>query len=233
MFDGRLHSRHRMRRQQLQHANILTHARERAVAFFQTLSKLQKHGGKCPVAVHVRMIQSRRPPLQSRQIVQRIKHLIATRIASNVCRNDCVLMNNFDAIDVALHRHRLKRTLPRRAVADVVEPSELIFVDLHLLTKAGVERMLRQPGRQCFLFVETHANRLRLPAADALEFTHAALAQSKRSVQPNPAYAEPVSTTSAQESSRDSRRPVSRCRFSACNTTARMRSDSPAPRSVR
>lgn len=39
LFDGRLHSSKRMRRQQLQHANVMTHSGASPVAFFQTLSE--------------------------------------------------------------------------------------------------------------------------------------------------------------------------------------------------
>ena len=105
MFDSRLHSLQRMRRQHLQDSHVLPHAGASPVPFFQSLSQLQKYSRKLPVAVHVRVIQRRGTTLQSRQIVQRIEHLIAAFIASRMRRHDRVLMDDLHAIDVRFHRH--------------------------------------------------------------------------------------------------------------------------------
>jgi len=109
--------------------------------------------------------------------MQWVEFLMAYGVASNVRRHGRMPMKDFDTIDVALHRDRLKRTLSRHAVADVVEADALVFVDLAVLTSAGVERMPRQRSRQSFLFLEADANRFCLTAADAVEFGHAASSQ--------------------------------------------------------
>ena len=91
-----------MRRQQLQHANVMTHSGSSAVTFFQTLSEQYKHWRKRPVAIRVRMIRSRRATFECREVMQRIEHLIAMRVAANVCRHDHIQMNNIDAINIRL-----------------------------------------------------------------------------------------------------------------------------------
>lgn len=105
MFDSRLHSLHRMRRQQLQHTHELSHATASPMSIFQTPAKLQKYSGKLPVAINVGVVKSCRATLQRRQIVQRIKHLIAGLIAPLVHGHDRVLMHDLHSIDVDLHRH--------------------------------------------------------------------------------------------------------------------------------
>ena len=143
LFDSRLHALQRMRRQQLQDTHVLPHAGARPMPFFQTLAKLQKYSRKLPVTVHVRVIQRCGTTLQSRQIVQRIEHLIAGLIAPLMRRHDRVLMDDLHAIDVSLHRHRLKSTLPRNAVTHIVKLRELVLVDLRVLAKARIETVLR------------------------------------------------------------------------------------------
>jgi hypothetical protein len=105
LFDSRLHSLHRMRRQQLQDTHVLSHTGVSPKPIFQSLPQLQKYSRKLPIAVHVRVIQRRGTTLQSRQIVQRIEHLIAAFIASRMRRHDRVLMDDLHAIDVRFHRH--------------------------------------------------------------------------------------------------------------------------------
>jgi len=144
LFDGRLHSLHRMRRQQLQDTHVLTHAGASPMPIFQTLPQLQKYSGKLPFAVHVGMVKSCRATLQCRQIMQRIKHLIAGLIAPLVRGHDRVPMNNLDAINVRLHRDRLKSTVPRNAVTHIVKLSELVLVDLRIPPEARIESILRQ-----------------------------------------------------------------------------------------
>jgi hypothetical protein len=105
LFDSRLHSLHRMRRQQLQDTHVLTHAGTSSMPVFQTLPQSQKHSGKLPFAVHIRVIQRRGTTLQSCQVVQRIEHLIAGLVTPLMRGHDRVLMNNLHAIDVRFHRH--------------------------------------------------------------------------------------------------------------------------------
>jgi hypothetical protein len=45
--------------QELQNADELPNARTGAVPFFQSLAEFAEHGRQLPIAIHVRMIQSR------------------------------------------------------------------------------------------------------------------------------------------------------------------------------
>lgn len=117
----------------------MTHTGARTVPLFQTLPQLQKHFGQLPVAVHVRVIQRGRTTLQSDQVVQRIKHLIAGLITSLVRGHDRVLMHDLNTIDVTFHRHCLERAVTRDAVAHLVEPGEVILVDLRCLANTRIE----------------------------------------------------------------------------------------------
>ena len=107
--------------------------------------------------------------------MQRIKHLIALRIAANVRRHDRISVNNFDSIDVRFHSDCLERALPRHAVTGIVESSKLILVDLRFLTHTCVERMLRKSCRCGLLSLEANTNCFRLTTADAIAFINAAL----------------------------------------------------------
>ena len=58
LLNRRLHPGGRMLGQELQHADVLPHARAGAVPLFQALAQLAKHRRQLPIAVHIRMIQS-------------------------------------------------------------------------------------------------------------------------------------------------------------------------------
>jgi hypothetical protein len=133
-----------MTRQQLQHADVLTHSRPDAMSLFQPPAKLGEYRRQLPVPIDVRVIQRGRPTLQCRQVMPRIEQLIARDVTPLVSRHDCVLMNDLNPVDVAFDCHCLKRAVARHAVTDVVEPRELILVDLRFLTHTGVEPMPRQ-----------------------------------------------------------------------------------------
>jgi hypothetical protein len=163
--------------QQLQHPHVLPNARARTVPFFQPLTKFAEDLRQLPIAIHVRMIQSRRTPLQCGQIVQRIKHIVTGVITAKMGRDHRIVEYDLDMIDIALDRHRLKRRVTRHAVVHVVEPRELVLIDLRRLPDAGIEPLLGQRGRPLFFFRKAFADRLRLAAAFAVQVLQAALAQ--------------------------------------------------------
>lgn len=144
LFNRFLHSGERMIDQELQHADVMPSTGVLAVSLFQTLPQVLKDGWQLPAAIDVGVIQSSRPPLQSRQIMQRIEHLLVRLIAAFVPGNSLAGDDDLDVIDVALHRCGLKGVLSRHAITDLVEASSLVFVDLGLLIHAGIEASCRQ-----------------------------------------------------------------------------------------
>jgi hypothetical protein len=129
-FNHVLNSLQRMLRQQLKHADVLPHARPRAVTSLQTLAELRKHPGQLPAAVDVRMIQRRRTTPQRDQIVQRIEHLVARLVTPPVAGNHTIAMHDVHAVGVAFHRDRPERIGPRHAVLNLITTHQLILVYL-------------------------------------------------------------------------------------------------------
>jgi hypothetical protein len=123
------------------------------------------------------MIQGRRAAREAGQIMQRVQHIIARIIAAAMDRNHSFLEHDLHAIDIALDRDRLKRGLARHAIIDVVEPRELVLVDLRRLPNTGIEPMLGQRRRPTFLFCKPLADRLRLTAATSIEVFQTTLAK--------------------------------------------------------
>lgn len=68
-----------------------------------------------------------------------IEDLIAAIVAALVRRDDRMLVNDFDAINVCFHRNGVKRTLPWNAVADVVETCELVLIDFDFLSHTRIK----------------------------------------------------------------------------------------------
>ena len=147
-FNHVLHPLQRMLGQQLEHADVLPHPRPGAVTSLQTLPELGKHPGKLPAAVDVRMVQRRRTTAQRRQIVPRIEHLVARRVAPPVAGNHTIAMHDVHPIDVRFHGHRLERVRPGHAVLHVLETHQLILVDLPGPHHARVERVPGQRQRR-------------------------------------------------------------------------------------
>jgi len=145
--------------QQLKHAHVLPDSDAAAVPILQPYSQFAERRREFPIAVDVRVIQSGRSSTQRHQIMQRIKHLVPRLIAANVRRHDLKLMDDVDPIDVAFHRDGLESHRSRNAVRYVVEACELILVDFHGLSNAGVEAMLRQRSRVLPVVLQPLANR--------------------------------------------------------------------------
>jgi hypothetical protein len=177
LLNRRLHPRQGMLGQQLQHADELPNARAGSVPEFQPLAQFAEDLRQLPIAVHVGMIQSRRTTPKRGEIVQRIEHIIARVIAATMNCNDGFIEHDLHAIDITLDRHRLKRGLARHAIVHVVEPRELILVDLRRLPNAGIKPMLGQTGGPLFFLRKSFADRLRLTAATTVMFLQAALAK--------------------------------------------------------
>ena len=170
LFDALPDSPERMFDQQLQHPHILFHSRTRTVTVFQTFSKFVEHLRQLPLAVHVGMIHCRRSSSQCDQVMQRVENLIPFLVTSGVSRDHGVLKNNLHTINVTLDAHRLKRTVTRHAVIHVVEPGELIFVDLRIPANAGIESTIRQSNSVLFVLFQASANRFRLTRTDPFLF---------------------------------------------------------------
>ncbi len=91
--------------------------------------------------------------------------------------DDGFVQHNLDAIHIAFDRHRLKRGVARHAVVHVVEPRELILVDLRRLPDAGIKPRPRKRSGSLFFLRKALPNRLRLAAAAAIVFLQTALAK--------------------------------------------------------
>jgi len=168
LFDRLLHSFDGMRCQQLQHSNELPDAGAGSMPILEPLTQFLKDAWQLPLAIDVRVIQRSGPTSQCGEIVPRLEHLVPGVVTPRMPGNDHVLMHDLHPIHIALHRHRLKRAVPRHAVVHGVEAGELVLVDLRRLPYAGVKAMRRQSRRHTFLFGEPHADRFRPPAARAV-----------------------------------------------------------------
>ena len=138
-LDRLQHALQRMACQQLQNADIVAHASAVPLPLFQPLPQGLERARKLPIPKDIRVVQRRRPPLQRRQIMQRIENMIVTVITTTVRCHHRSLMRQFDAIDVPLDRHRLKRTMPRDRITHVVEANELVFIDRRFRANAGIK----------------------------------------------------------------------------------------------
>ena len=160
LFDRLRHRTDGVLPQQFQHADELPYSGADTVPLFQSRSQFVKHRRKFPIAVDIRVIQSGRTSRKCRQIMQWIENLVARFIAAMMCGHDPIVMHDVNAIDVAFDRHGLESGRSRDAVADVVEPGELVLIDFHGLPDAGVEAMLRQRSRLLPVMRESLGNRV-------------------------------------------------------------------------
>ena len=151
MFDGTRHTRQRMLGQQPEDANVLPHAGHRAMPHLQPGAQFVKDRRQLPLAIHVRVVQSRRPAGQRDQIMHRIKDLIAGVVAATMSGHDRFAIDNLDPVDIRLDGHGAKGDVTRDAVAHFVESHELILVDLRRFANAGVKTRFRQA--RCVLFL--------------------------------------------------------------------------------
>jgi len=91
--------------------------------------------------------------------MQWIKNLVARFVAALVCGHDLIVMDNLNAIDVALDCHGLEGRRARNAVTHVVEACELILIDFRRLADAGIKAMLGQSRRLLEVLLQPLANR--------------------------------------------------------------------------
>ena len=91
--------------------------------------------------------------------MQRIKNLITRFIAALMCGHDPIVMHDVNAIDVAFDHHGLESGRSWNAVADVLEPGELVLIDFRGLPDAGVEAMSRQRSRMLPVVFQPLTNR--------------------------------------------------------------------------
>jgi hypothetical protein len=145
-----------MLRQQLQHANKMPSARQRAVTRFKTFTQLRKRRRQTPVAVDRRVIEIGWLEAERGQVVQRIEHLLALAIRAIVPGHEHSVADDLDAIDVCFYRDRGEGMPPRHAVAILLPGDCLVLVDLTDFADCGFERAMRQrqgagplPGEAC------------------------------------------------------------------------------------
>ena len=141
-LDGLLNASQRMVCQQLQHANVMSGARQRPVACFKMLAQLGKRRRQTPVAVDVGVIEIGWLHSQRGQVVQRIEHLLALAVGPLVSGNPLAVADDFDAIDVGFYRDRGERMPPRHTVTILLPGHRLVLVDLADLAHGGFERAL-------------------------------------------------------------------------------------------
>lgn len=163
--------------QQLQHADELPGARQRAVACFKTLPQLGKRRRQTPIAVDVGVIEIGWLHCQRGQVVQRIEHLLALAVGSLVLGNPLAVADDFDAIDVCFYRDRGERMPPRHAVTILLPGDRLVLVDLADLAHGGFERALGQRQGAGPLCGEACADRFDLTRNRPLSIPLAALKQ--------------------------------------------------------
>ncbi len=142
--------------QQLQHAEEVTGARQRAVACFETLAQLGKRRRQSPVTVDGRVIEIGWLHSQRGQVVQRIEHLLALAVGPLVLGNPYSVADDFDAINVRFYRNGGERVPPRHTVSVLLPGDRLVLVDLADFADRGFERALGQrqsagplPGEAC------------------------------------------------------------------------------------
>jgi len=155
----------------------VTPAWQCSVPRFQTLTHVLENGRQLPLAEDVGMIQSSRPPLQFRQIMQRVEHLAARFVAALVPGNHLAGHDNLDAVDVRLHGCRLKSASFGNTVTHPVESRRLILVDLGRFIDAGIEGRTRQRQGALPITLETLADRLSVVPRGALPILQTAVAQ--------------------------------------------------------
>ena len=62
------------------------------------LSVVREHGGQLPVAIHRRVIESRRPAFQSPQEVERVEDLLPAGVAASVRGDRPPVTDNLDRV---------------------------------------------------------------------------------------------------------------------------------------
>lgn len=159
LFDGLRHWTDGILPQQFQHAYKLPHSGAVAMPFFQPGSQFAKHRRKLPIAVDVGVIQCRRTSGKRRQIMQRIKNLVARFITAFMRGHHLIVIDDVNAIDIALDRDGLEGRRAGNAVTHVVEADKLILIDFRRLADASVEAMLRQSRRLIEVLLQPLANR--------------------------------------------------------------------------
>lgn len=163
--------------QQLQHADEVPGARQRAVACFKTLAQLGKHRRQTPVTVDSRVIQIGWLHSQRGQVMQRIEHLLALTIGPLVLGNPHSVADDFDALDIRFYRDRGEGVPPRHTVTILLPSDRLVLVDLADFAHRGFERALGQRQSAGPLGCEACADRFALTGDRPLQVSLAAFEQ--------------------------------------------------------
>ncbi len=220
-----------MHSQQLQHADEVPGARQRAVTRFKTLSQLSKRRRQTPVAVDGRVIEIGWFHFQRGQVVQRIEQLLALAIRAIMPGHEHSVADDFDAIDVCFDRDRGEGMPPRHAVAILLPGDCLVLVDLADFADRGFERAIRQRQGTGPLPGEA-APIVSLWPAIVRSLSRWQQSSRKRRALPDPSLVGRASPTGAQAASPGSRRAAFRYRGPASRIAVRRYSNSPAPASA-
>jgi hypothetical protein len=130
--------------QQLQDADEVAHAAGRTVLLLQRGPQVAEQRWQLPAPEDVGMVEGRRPPLQSAQIMLRVEDVLVLGIRARMRRDDLAAEHHGDVVHIGLHGHGLEGRRPRHAVTVVVVAHRLVLVGLGRLDDAGVEGPLRQ-----------------------------------------------------------------------------------------
>jgi hypothetical protein len=109
------------------------------VLLFQRFPQRVEHGRQLPAAKNIGMIQSRRPPLETFQIVVWHQDLLVPAIRARVGGDHLTSQHDVDAVHVGLDGHLLKGGQARHAVAVGVEAHHLVLIDLGRLKQTRIE----------------------------------------------------------------------------------------------
>lgn len=176
-LDRLLNPSQRMLGQQLQHADELPGAGQRAVACFKTLAQLGKRRRQTPVAINVGVIEIGWLHSQRGQVVQRIQHLLALAIGPLVLGNPYSVADDFDALDIRFYRDRGERMPPRHTVTILLPGDRLVLVDLANLAHGGFKWSMGQRQGAGPLCREAFADRFAVARDRPLQVSLAAFEQ--------------------------------------------------------
>jgi hypothetical protein len=175
--DGALHARHGVLGQQLQDANELPRTRLGTVLPLQGTTQFPELRRQLPVPVDVGVIQRRRLPPQRHQVMQRIQHLHAPRIAPPVLGDHLTASDDGDVIHITLDGHRLEGEPPRHTIAVAIETHRLVLVHLARPLDGSIERSPGQRQGSGPIPLEALADGLRLAGLPPFPIAQAASAE--------------------------------------------------------
>ena len=175
--NGLLHHLHRVFRQQLENADVLSRPRQRAVTPLEVVPQLLEAGRQRPAIEHEGMIQRRRTATENGQIVPWFNDPFALGIAASVGGDDAIGRDHIDPINIGLDRHRGEGPATRNAVAIGVESHCLILVDFGRGRDERIKGRARQSQRRLFVLLEEFSDRPGLAGHAVVPLGHSTRSQ--------------------------------------------------------